>query len=56
MFTSASKVTSLGFLNFLTDKREYYETFEIQGVKGKFQDCASKNRTGFAIYKPSTVV
>ncbi len=28
----------------------------IQGVTGKFQDCASKNRTGFAIYKPLTVV
>ncbi len=29
---------------------------ELQGVTGKFQDCASKNRTGFAIYKLSTVV
>ncbi len=33
-----------------------HKCYIIQGVTGKFQDCASKNRTGFAIYKSSTVV
>ncbi len=52
-----NKIITKNSENFKCSRRKIMKIFiQLQGVTGKFQDCASKNRTGFAIYKPSTVV